>query len=69
MNITRRTALGASLAAPLIGRANAQAAPVIVGTWGGDYGELLASNIDVPLLRPAGVEVQQDGGPQDPRKT
>ena len=69
MNITRRTALGAALAAPLIGRASAQAAPVIVGTWGGDYGELLASNIDVPLLRPAGVEVQQDVGPQDPRKT
>jgi putative spermidine/putrescine transport system substrate-binding protein len=68
MNLTRRSTLAAALTAGLPGLAGAQAAPVIVGTWGGDYGELLASNIDVPLLRPAGVEVQQDVGPQDPRK-
>ena len=72
MQTTRRTALTAGLASALTaglpGFSRAQAAPVIVGTWGGDYGELLASNIDVPLLRPQGVEVQQDVGPQDPRK-
>jgi len=65
----RRTALGAALTAGLPGFARAQGAQVVVGTWGGDYGDLLAANIDRPLLRPQGIEVVQDVGPQDPRKT
>jgi putative spermidine/putrescine transport system substrate-binding protein len=67
MTPTRRALLGAVLAAPSLGRA--QAAQVVVGTWGGDYGDLLAANIDKPLLAPKGIEVLQDVGPQDPRKT
>lgn len=66
MRITRRTTLAAALAFPALARAAGE--PVIVGTWGGDYAELLTNNIDKPLLGPAGIEVQQDVGPQDPRK-
>jgi putative spermidine/putrescine transport system substrate-binding protein len=69
MMLNRRTALAAALTAGLPGFARAQPAQVVVGTWGGDYGDLLAANIDRPLLRPQGIEVVQDVGPQDPRKT
>ena len=68
--ITRRAALGAGLAATGLPFATrAEDAQIVVGTWGGDYGDLLAANIDRPLLRPKGIEVVQDVGPQDPRKT
>jgi putative spermidine/putrescine transport system substrate-binding protein len=67
--VTRRGTLAAALAAGLPGLALAQSGQVVVGTWGGDYGDLLAVNIDRPLLRPRGIEVVQDVGPQDPRKT
>lgn len=67
MTITRRGLIGAALAAPAIARA--QGSQVVVGTWGGDYAELLAANISQPLLRPQGVEVVQDVGPQTARKT
>ena len=40
-----------------------------MGTWGGDYGELLRQNIDAPLMRPQGIEVLQDVANADPRKT
>ncbi len=72
MIISRRGALGAVMASATAGLPRisaAQANQVIVGTWGGDYGELLASNIDQPLLRPQGIEVVQDVGPQTTRKT
>lgn len=70
MMLTRRSALAATLTAGLPGFAAAQGSgQVVVGTWGGDYGDLLASNIDKPLLAPKGIEVLQDVGPQDPRKT
>jgi putative spermidine/putrescine transport system substrate-binding protein len=70
--ITRRAGFGAAIAAaataglPRIGAA--QSAPVIVGTWGGDYGELLQQTIDNPILKPAGIEVQQDVANAPPRK-
>ena len=70
MRLTRRSTLAAALTAGLPGFAEAQSpGQVVVGTWGGDYGDLLASNIDKPILAPKGVEVLQDVGPQDPRKT
>ncbi|WP_235907761.1 ABC transporter substrate-binding protein [Siccirubricoccus phaeus] len=68
MRLTRRSTLAAALTAGLPGLARAQSGQVVVGTWGGDYAELLAGHIDRPLLRPQGVEVVQDVGPQDPRK-
>ena len=71
--ITRRTALTASaaaLAAAAAPRAaRAEAEQVVVGTWGGDYGSLLQSLIDQPLMKPLGIEVTQDIGNNDPRRT
>lgn len=73
MSITRRATLStaalAAAAAGLPGTARAQAKQVVVGTWGGDYGELLRQNIDTPLMAPQGIEVLQDVANADPRKT
>jgi putative spermidine/putrescine transport system substrate-binding protein len=51
---------------PHIARAQATGR-VIVSTWGGDYGDLLASNIERPLLVPKGIEVVQDTGTEPTR--
>ena len=70
MIISRRTALVGSAAAMAASRsAHAQAAQVVVGTWGGDYGALLQSTIDGPLIKPMGIEVTQDVANNDPRRT
>ena len=72
MKLSRRTTLlsGAALAATALGTPAAKAAgQAVVGTWGGDYAQLLADNIDKPLLAPAGIEVLQDVGNAEPRKT
>jgi putative spermidine/putrescine transport system substrate-binding protein len=72
MTITRRATLAgaaiAAAAAGLPGLGRAQGRQVVVGTWGGDYGTLLQQNIDVPLVRPQGIEVLQDVAVADPRK-
>jgi putative spermidine/putrescine transport system substrate-binding protein len=49
--------------------AHAESSQVAVGTWGGDYGQLLSDLIDKPLLAPKGIEVLQDVANADPRKT
>jgi putative spermidine/putrescine transport system substrate-binding protein len=49
--------------------ARAASGQVVVGTWGGDYGQLLGDLIDKPLLAPKGLEVLQDVANADPRKT
>ncbi|SHJ24870.1 putative spermidine/putrescine transport system substrate-binding protein [Roseomonas rosea] len=74
MTFSRRGTLAAgaalaSAAAGLPGLARAQGRQVVVGTWGGDYGELLRQNIDMPLIAPQGIEVLQDVANADPRKT
>src|SRR5204862_7503887 len=46
----------------------AQAATCVVGTWGGDYQNLLDANIVKPLLEPKGLGVQWDVAAQGPRK-
>ncbi len=73
MTTSRRRTLAAGAAfaaasAGLPGSARAQAKQVVVGTWGGDYGELLRQNIDAPLMQPQGIEVLQDVANADPRK-
>src|ERR1700753_2859396 len=72
--ISRRDLLsaGAGAATLLAARprlARAGASQVVVGTWGGDYGQLLSDLIDKPLLAPKGIEVLQDVANADPRKT
>jgi putative spermidine/putrescine transport system substrate-binding protein len=49
--------------------ARAESSQLVVGTWGGDYGQLLSDIIDKPLIAPKGIEVLQDVANGDPRKT
>ena len=49
--------------------ANAAQSRVVVGTWGGDYGQLLAKNIETPLLKPLGIDVVQDQASDAPRRS
>jgi putative spermidine/putrescine transport system substrate-binding protein len=65
----RRVLAGASLlAAPALLTRRTQAAETcVVGTWGGDYARLLRENIDDPILKPAGIDVVQDVGDEQPR--
>ncbi|MFI4982839.1 MAG: PotD/PotF family extracellular solute-binding protein, partial [Nevskiales bacterium] len=67
----RRTlfASAAILAAPaILGRAaRAAGGQIIVGTWAGDYGNLLKANVQDPILVPKGYEVIQDAGDEPPR--
>lgn len=51
---------------PAIARAQASGR-CIVSTWGGDYGNLLTSNIETPLLAPKGIECVQDAGTEPAR--
>jgi putative spermidine/putrescine transport system substrate-binding protein len=67
MSIPRRALLLAPLAAPAIARA--QTGEVVIGTWGGDYAALLASEIEQPLLRPRGLQPVHDVGTPAARKT
>ncbi|MDE2197679.1 MAG: ABC transporter substrate-binding protein [Rhodospirillales bacterium] len=66
--IGRRGLLAGSVALAAAPRAQA-AGKVIVSTWGGDYAALLSANVEKPLLAPKGIEVLQDLGSQDARKT
>ncbi len=71
MDTTRRGAMAAAIAAATAGLPRpgfAQAREVIVGTWGGDYGNLLQENIDRPLAAPGGLNVVQDVASAPPRK-
>ena len=73
--INRRGALkgigAAAIVSALSGReAAAQAGRrVVVGTWGGDYQNLLTQHIADPILRPQGIETLWDVGNEPPRKT
>lgn len=62
--------LGAAAAAlpfmPYVAQAQASGR-IVVSTWGGDYANLLASNIDRPLLAPKAIEVTQDVGTEPAR--
>lgn len=61
IDITRRGLLGGaavSLLQPRISWANAGQA--VVGTWGGDYGDLLRARVDEALMKPQGIEIIQD---------
>jgi putative spermidine/putrescine transport system substrate-binding protein len=42
---------------------------VVIGTWGGDYAQLLTKNIETPLLKPQGIEVVQDQASDAPRRS
>nr|WP_283949578.1 extracellular solute-binding protein [Limobrevibacterium gyesilva] len=66
----RRTFLGAAGlgAAALASRRAVAAERVVVGTWGGDYGDLLAKNVDEPIAGKLGLEVLHQTADASPRK-
>jgi len=74
--LSRRDALkgigGGITAAAILSSARGASAQgggrVVVGTWGGDYQDLLERHIAAPLLRPR-VDVVWDVGNEPPRKT
>ncbi|MGJ4910080.1 ABC transporter substrate-binding protein [Bradyrhizobium sp. HKCCYLS2033] len=71
--ISRRHFLSASAGVAALASgmptARAEGGQVVVGTWGGDYGQLLSDIIDKPILTPKGFEIVQDVANADPRKT
>ena len=62
-------AAGVALGGLGVSRARAASGPVIVGTWGGDYQNLLQKYIAEPLLAPKGVDVIYDTANDTVRKT
>jgi len=72
--LSRRTVLAgaAILSTPAIWRAGPANAEenkrIVVGTWGGDYANLLHKNIELPFLEPKGWEVVQDTESDAPRR-
>jgi putative spermidine/putrescine transport system substrate-binding protein len=70
IDFTRRDLIRSAAAAALLpSTALAQAPQVVVGTWGGDYGDLLREGVDIALMKPAGIEVLQDISGPVPRRT
>jgi len=71
--LTRRRLLqgaaAAGVAATLRPRPAAASGRVVVGTWGGDYQNLIQKHIAAPLLQPKGIDVVYDTGNDSPRKT
>jgi putative spermidine/putrescine transport system substrate-binding protein len=71
-NLSRRDTLKGAGAVAVSGltlnQARAQGR-VVVGTWGGDYGRLLAKNVEDPILKPKGFDVAQDQANDGPRRS
>jgi putative spermidine/putrescine transport system substrate-binding protein len=71
--ISRRHFLSASAGAVALASrmpaARAEGGQIVVGTWGGDYGQLLSDIVDKQILIPRGFEIVQDIANNDPRKT
>ncbi len=66
--ISRRALLAGVAATPLLGRATLAAdEQVVIGTWAGDYANLLHANVDEPLIAPQHITVVQDLGDEDTR--
>lgn len=71
MNTNRRLLLcgaASSLVLPRFALA-AEDNQLVVGTWGGDFGDLLRMGVDGPLMKPQGIEVVQDIGAPTQRRT
>lgn len=70
MNITRRQLLAGAATSLLVPRVVfAQENSLVVGTWGGDFGDLLRSGVDDALMKPQGIQVVQDIGAPTQRRT
>ncbi|HLZ67597.1 MAG TPA: extracellular solute-binding protein [Aliidongia sp.] len=60
---------GLAPAGSLIGGAKAAGGPVVVGTWGGDYQNLMDQYIAQPIMGPTGYQIVFDSGQDTARKT
>src|SRR5262245_22275555 len=62
---------GSGLAATAIGSrsAAAQGGQVVVGTWGGDYQNLMQAHIVEPMMKPMNIEVVYDTANDTVRRT
>ncbi len=70
IEMTRRGLIGAAAAATLLPRfAAAEDPQVVVGTWGGDYGDLLREHVDDGIMKPMGIQALQDISGPVPRRT
>ncbi|SED17201.1 putative spermidine/putrescine transport system substrate-binding protein [Rhizobiales bacterium GAS191] len=70
---SRRALLAAALATPALirpfgGASAEESKKIVIGTWGGDYANLLHKNIEMPFLEPKGWEVVQDTASDAPRR-
>ncbi|HEV2673163.1 MAG TPA: extracellular solute-binding protein [Aliidongia sp.] len=59
----------AGLGPALVGKAQAAGGPVVVGTWGGDYQNLMDQYIAQPIMAPIGYQIVFDSGLDTARKT
>src|SRR5262249_39095481 len=73
--ITRRdfarlsgAALASTVLAPAVRDAHAAGGQVVVGTWGGDYQNLLQAHVAEQVMKPEGIEVIYDTGLDTARK-
>jgi putative spermidine/putrescine transport system substrate-binding protein len=62
------TALAAAALAPSTREATAAGGQVVVGTWGGDYENLLQAHVAEQVMKPQGIEVIYDTGLDTARK-
>ncbi|WP_138466565.1 PotD/PotF family extracellular solute-binding protein [Poseidonocella sp. HB161398] len=63
------SATAASAAGLLCTPAIAQSSDIVVGTWGGTFGDLLKANVDEAILEPAGWSILQEVSGPVPRRT
>jgi putative spermidine/putrescine transport system substrate-binding protein len=69
IKINRRMMMAGGAAAMALGSRRAVAEErLVLGTFGGDYGDALQTYIDKPFFTSKGVDVQRDIATQDPRK-
>ena len=72
-SFTRRSFLATASAVTASGLlsspASAQSKDLVVGTWGGSFGDLLKENVDKAILEPAGWNVLQEVSGPVPRRT
>jgi putative spermidine/putrescine transport system substrate-binding protein len=66
--LSRRRMLAGATTVSITPGTTASGGDVVVGTWGGDHGALLASSVDARILKPLGITVTRDLATQETRR-